>query len=374
MNEFSKYVGLDTHKDTIAVAISDACGGKPRYYGEIVNTPEAITKLAKKLSPDGEVLSFCYEAGPCGYGIYRQISKMGHDCSVVAPSLIPRKPGNRVKTDRRDSESLSRFHRAGELTAVWVPDQEQEAIRDLTRAREDMKAMERQARQRLNAFLLRHGKVYDSGKSKWTQAHFRWLERVKFEVPVQQIVFEEYVGAIKQGQQRVSGLEDEMLKVMEGWSLAPVVEALMALRGVKLITAMTVMAELGDITRFDSPPQLMAYLGLVPSEYSSGKSKRRGGITKTGNGHVRRVLTESAWCYRFQARRTAHLQRRAEKTSDEVQAIAWKAQKRLCGRYQHLLDRGKLKVQVCTAIARELVGFIWAIACEVMGRQGVVSR
>jgi transposase len=374
MHEFSKYVGLDTHKDTIAVAVSDDCGGKPRYYGEIANTPEAITKLAKKLSPDGEVLSFCYEAGPCGYGIYRQISKMGHDCSVVAPSLIPSKSGDRVKTDRRDSESLSRFHRAGELTAVWVPDQEQESIRDLTRAREDMKAMERQARQRLNAFLLRHGKVYESGKSKWTQAHFRWLERVKFEVPVQQIVFEEYVGAIKQAQQRVSGLEDEMLKVMGGWSLAPVVEALMALRGIKLITAMTVMAELGDITRFDSPSQLMAYLGLVPSEYSSGKSKRRGGITKTGNGHVRHVLTESAWCYRFQARRTAHLQRRAEKTSDEVQAIAWKAQKRLCGRYQHLLERGKLKVQVCTAIARELVGFIWAIACEVMGRQGVIVR
>jgi transposase len=374
MYEFSKYVGLDTHKDTIAVAVSDACGGKPRYYGEIANTPEEITKLAKKLSPDGEVLSFCYEAGPCGYGIYRQISKMGHDCSVVAPSLIPRKPGDRVKTDRRDSESLSRFHRAGELTAVWVPDQEQEAIRDLTRAREDMKAMERQARQRLNAFLLRHGKVYESGKSKWTQAHFRWLERVKFEVPVQQIVFEEYIGAIKQSQQRVSDMEDEMHKVMDGWSLAPVVEALMALRGIKLITAMTVMAELGDITRFDSPPQLMAYLGLVPSEYSSGKSTRRGGITKTGNGHVRRVLTESAWCYRFQARKTAHLQRRAEKTSDEVQAIAWKAQKRLCGRYQHLLERGKLKVQVCTAIARELVGFIWAIACEVMGRQGVIAR
>jgi len=374
MYEFSKYVGLDTHKDTIAVAVSDACGGKPRYYGEIANTPEEITKLAKKLNPDGEVLSFCYEAGPCGYGIYRQISKMGHDCSVVAPSLIPRKPGDRVKTDRRDSESLSRFHRAGELTAVWVPDQEQEAIRDLTRAREDMKAMERQARQRLNAFLLRHGKVYESGKSKWTQAHFRWLERVKFEIPVQQIVFEEYVGAIKQSQQRVSDMEDQMLKVMDGWSLAPVVEALMALRGIKLITAMTVMAELGDITRFDSPPQLMAYLGLVPSEYSSGKTKRRGGITKTGNGHVRRVLTESAWCYRFQARKTAHLQRRAEKTSDEVQAIAWKAQKRLCGRYQHLLGRGKLKVQVCTAIARELVGFIWAIACEVMGRQGVIAR
>jgi len=374
MNEFSKYVGLDTHKDTIAVAVSDAFGGKPRYYGEIANTPEAITKLVKKLSPDGEVVSFCYEAGPCGYGIYRQISSLGHDCVVVAPSLIPSRPGNRVKTDRRDSESLSSFHRSGELTPVWVPDQKQEAIRDLTRAREDMKAMERQARQRLNAFLLRHSKTYDSGKSKWTQAHFRWLERVKFEAPIQQIVFEEYVDAIKQAQQRVSGLEDEMLKVMPGWSLAPVVEALMALRGVKLITAMTVMAELGDITRFDSPRQLMAYLGLVPSEYSSGKSKRRGGITKTGNGHVRRVLTESAWCYRFQARKTAHLQRRAEKTSEEVQAIAWKAQKRLCGRYQHLLDRGKLKVQVCTAIARELAGFIWAIACEVMGRPMVIAR
>jgi transposase len=199
--------------------------------------------------------------------------------------------------------------------------------------------------------------------------HFRWLELVKFEIPIQHIVFEEYVDAIKQAQQRVSGLEDVMLKAMSSWSLAPVAEALMALRGVKLITAMTVMAELGDITRFDSPRQLMAYLGLVPSEHSSGKSKRRGGITKTGNGHVRRVLTESAWCYRFQARKTAHLQRRAEKTSDEVQAIAWKAQKRLCGRYQHLLERGKLKVQVCTAIARELAGFIWAIACEVMGRQ-----
>jgi transposase len=232
--------------------------------------------------------------------------------------------------------------------------------------------MERQARQRLNAFLLRHGKSYESGKSKWTQAHFRWLERVKFTVPIQQIVFEEYVGAIKQAQQRVAGLEEEMLKAMASWSLAPVVNALMALRGVKLITAMTVMAELGDISRFDSPRQLMAYLGLVPSEYSSGKTKRRGGITKTGNGHVRRVLTESAWCYRFQARKTAHLQRRAEKTSAEVQSIAWKAQKRLCGRYQHLLDKGKLKVQVCTAIARELAGFIWAIACEVMGRRAVI--
>ena len=368
MKEFSKYVGLDTHKETIAVAVADALGGKVRYYGEIANTPEAIQKLVKQLCPDGEVISFCYEAGPCGYEIYRQISQLGHYCSVVAPSLIPTKPGERVKTDRRDSEKLSRLDRAGELTPVWVPDQDQEAMRDLTRAREDMKGVERTIKQRLNAFLLRYGRSYTSGKSRWTRTHFRWLEGLKFNVAVQQIVFQEYVDAVKQAEARVAGLEKEMEKALEHWVLAPVVEALMALRGIKLITAMTVMAELGDITRFDSPRQLMSFLGLVPSEASSGLTRRRGGITKTGNGHVRRVLVEAGWCYRFPARKTAHLQRRAEKCSDTVQTIAWKAQKRLCGRYTHLLERGKLKVQVCTAVARELVGFIWAIACEVMNK------
>ena len=350
MREFSKYVGLDTHKDTIAVAIAEIYGGKPRFYGEIPNTPGAITKLEKKLSPSGEVLSFCYEAGPCGYEIYRQLTGLGHVCDVVSPSLIPRNPGDRIKTDRRDGEMLARLHRAGELTPVWVPDQEQEAIRDLTRCREDMKAVECQVRQRLNAFLLHHGKIYQSGRSRWTQAHFRWMEQIKFDIPVQQIVFQEYVDTVKQAQLRVAGLEEEMRKALPNWQLGPVVKALMALRGVKLITAMTVMAELGDISRFDSPRQLMAFLGLVPSEYSSGKTRRRGGITKTGNGHVRRVLTEAAWCYRFQARKTRHLQRRAENTSEAVQAIAWKAQKRLCGRYRYLLSRGKLKVQVCTAL------------------------
>ncbi|MCF6219427.1 MAG: IS110 family transposase [Gammaproteobacteria bacterium] len=374
MKEFSKYVGLDTHKETIAVAVADALGGKPQYYGEIANTPAAVRKLVKNLCPDGEMLSFCYEAGPCGYEVYRQISQLGHHCSVVAPSLIPLKPGERVKTDRRDSEKLSRLDRAGELTPVWVPDQEQEAMRDLTRAREDMKGLERTTKQRLNAFLLRYGRIYESGKSRWTQTHFRWLEGLKFDITIQQIVFQEYVDAVKQGEARVVGLEKEMEKALKHWVLAPVVEALMALRGIKLITAMTIMAELGDITRFDSPRQLMSFLGLVPSEFSSGQTRRRGGITKTGNGHVRRVLIESGWCYRFPARKTAHLQRRAEKCSSEVQAIAWKAQKHLCGRYAHLLERGKLKVQVCTAVARELVGFIWAIACEVMNQRVVSAR
>ena len=368
MREFSKFVGLDTHKNTIAVAVADGLGGRARYDGEIANTPEAISKLVGTLCPDGEVLSFCYEAGPCGYEIYRQISRLGHHCSVVAPSLIPTKPGERVKTDRRDSEKLCQLDRAGELTPVWVPDQEQEAMRDLTRAREDMKDLERRTKQRLNAFLLRYGRIYTDGKSRWTQAHFRWLERLKFDHAVQQIVFQEYIDAIKQAEARVAGLVKEMEKALQSWALAPVVEALMALRGVKLITAMTIMAELGDITRFDSPRQLMSFVGLVPSESSSGPNRRQGGITKTGNGHVRRVLVEAGWCYRFPARKTAHLQRRAEKCSSEVQAIAWKAQKRLCGRYTHLLGRGKLKVQVCTAVARELVGFIWAIACEEMNQ------
>ena len=190
MTKFTKFVGLDTHKSTIAVAVSDSLGGSARFYGEIANTPEAINKLVGKLCPDGEVLSFCYEAGPCGYEIYRQISRLGHHCSVVAPSLIPTKPGERVKTDRRDSIKLSRLDRAGELTPVWVPDQEQEAMRDLTRVREDMKDLERRTKQRLNAFLLRYGRIYTEGKSRWTQVHFRWLERLKFDHVVQQIVFQ----------------------------------------------------------------------------------------------------------------------------------------------------------------------------------------
>lgn len=368
MKQFSKHIGLDTHANTIAVSVAAACGGEPRYYGEIANRPAAVAKLAKELSRDGERLSFCYEAGPCGYGLYRQLTGLGHGCDVVAPSLIPTKPGNRVKTDRRDSNQLSRLHRAGELTPVWVPGPEQEAIRDLTRAREDLKSMERRAKQRLGAFLLRHGKMYERGEKKWTKRYFGWLEGVKFEQSVEQIVFQEYLDTVKYLAGRVEALEEEMERVLPGWSLAPVVEALMALRGMGLVSAMTLMAELGDITRFDSPRQLMAYLGLVPSEDSTGQRRRRGPITKTGNGHARRVVVESAWSYRFPARKTAHLQRRARRTSEAVQAIAWRAQKRLCARYRHLMERGKRTVQVCVAVARELLGFIWAIACEVMGR------
>jgi transposase len=319
-----------------------------------------VVKLVRRLRKEGVRLSFCYEAGPCGYGLHRQLLDLGQDCQVVAPSLIPRKPGDRVKTDRRDSLNLARLHRAGELTAVWVPDGAQEALRDLTRAREDMKHIQRQAKQRLLGFLLRHGKRFE-GKDNWTQAHFRWFETVKFEQPVQQIVFQEYVDSVEAMTRRVAAF-DEQLESAAGESVFwPVIEGLMALRGVKLITATTIVAEIGDLRRFATAPQLMAYLGVVPSEHSSGETKVRGPITKTGNGHVRRMLVEAAWQYRYPARKTAVLQRRAERASEQVQEIAWKAQKRLCARYRLLEARGKLKVQVCIAVARELAGFIWAI-------------
>ena len=367
MNEYSAHVGLDVHKETIAVAVALPGRGEPIYRGEIAHRRVSLRRLIGRLSPHGEVLSFCYEAGPCGYGLYREIVEMGHDCAVVAPSLIPRKPGDRVKTDRRDALSLARLHRSGDLTGVWVPGPEQEAMRDLTRAREDMKGLELKARQRLGAFLLRHGRVY-AGKCRWTQAHSRWLEAQAFELPVQQVVFQEYVDAVVQASARVASLEAQMHEALARWSLAPVVAGLRALRGVNTITAMTVLAELGDVTRFDSPRQLMSFLGLVPSEQSSGARRRQGAITKTGNGHVRRVLVEAAWSYRHPARKTAHLQRKAAAAPEAVQTLAWAAQKRLCARYLHLLRAGKAKNQVTTAVARELTGFIWAIACEVAGR------
>ncbi|WNK21241.1 IS110 family transposase [Halomonas piscis] len=363
------YIGLDVHKVSISVAVAEEGRQAPEFLGEIPNEPKAIDQLIRQMSERfaGQPLLFCYEAGPCGYGIYHQIQASGHDSEVVAPSLIPQRPGDRVKTDRRDAVLLARLSRAGELTAVWVPTAEQEAIRDLTRAREDMKAAELRARQRLNAFLLRHNKPYP-GKSRWTAAHYRWLETVRFDSPIQQLVLQEYIENVREAERRVAGLEKQMRAALTEWSLAPVVEALMALRGVSLITAMTVLSELGDISRFDSPRQLMAYLGLVPSEHSSGGSRRQGGITKTGNGHVRRVLVESAWSYRYPARKTRIIQQRAERTSPMVQAIAWEAQKRLCGRYRRLAATGKAKQQVTTAVARELAGFLWAIACEAMGK------
>jgi transposase len=366
MQEHSKFVGLDVHKETIAVSVAEANGGEVRYVGEIPNTPEAVVKLVRQLRKEGGKPSFCHEAGACGYGLYRQLRELGQDCQVIAPSLIPKKAGDRVKTDRRDSMTLARLHRAGELTAVWVPGSAQESLRDLTRAREDMKQLQRQIKQRMQAFLLRHGKRY-GGKRNWTQAHFRWLETVKLDHPVQQIVFQEYIDTVKAMTTRVEALEKQIESAIPESVFQPVIEGMMALRGVNRLTATTIAAEIGDLRRFASAPELMAYMGVVPSEHSSGSSRLRGGITKTGNGHVRRVLVEAAWTYRFPARKTAVLQRRAERAPEVVQDIAWKAQKRLCARFRLLEARGKLKVQVCMAIARELTGFIWAIGQALPG-------
>ena len=362
--QYGAYIGLDVHKESISVSVATACGAPPDSRGKIGNEPLKIRRLVEKLSCEfeGEVLLFCYESGPCGYVLYRQLVELGHDCHVVAPSLIPKKPGDRIKTDRRDANNLARWLRSGDLTAVWVPDEEQEAMRDLCRARGDFKVQELKARQQLNGYVLRHGHHWPRGKARWTQVHFNWLESLKFDHDWQQIVLQEYIEAVKAASARVSDMTTQMERVLPQWSLAPVVNALVALRGIDKLAAMVLLAELGDISRFTSPAQLMAYLGLVPSEHSTGSRRRQGAITKTGNTHARRMLVESAWSYRFPARQTMHMKRKSKLASNEAKAIAWRAQKRLCGRYRTLVDSGKNNKLVCVAIARELAGFIWDIA------------
>ena len=355
------YVGLDVHKDTIAVALAEAGGDKDvREYGKVTNTPTAVKALATKLSRGGRKLQFCYEAGPCGYGIQRQLSLAGHDCVVVAPSLIPRKPGDRIKTDRRDAINLAKLHRAGELTPVWVPDPAHEAIRDLVRARLAAVRSLRQARQQLTSFLLRHGHHYH--RPAWTLMHRRWMAGLRFEQAAHHIVLEDCIAAVEAATARRDRLAAHIETALPDWSLAPVVRGLQALRGMALVAAATLVAELGDITRFANPRQLMAYLGLVPSEHSSGGARRQGGITKAGNGAARRILIEAAWSYRFPARVSREQLLRQEGLAKPIRDVAWKAQERLCRRYRKLARTGKSPAVVTTAIARELAGFVWAIA------------
>jgi transposase len=361
LKQLITYIGLDVHKETIAVALADA--GKRsevREYGKIANTPAAIGALAAKLARDGHELHFCYEAGPCGYGIQRQLTASQHSCVVVAPSLIPRRPGDRIKTDRRDAINLAKLHRAGELTTVWVPDQAHEAIRDLVRARQAAVRSLRRARQQLSGFLLRHGRHYN--RPAWTLMHRRWLAGLRFEHAVHHIVLEDCIAAVEAATARRDRLEAHIAAALPEWSLAAVVHALQALRGMALVAAATLVAELGDITRFANPCQLMAYLGLVPSEHSSGGTRRQGGITKAGNGAARRMLIEAAWSYRFPARISREQLLRQEGLAKPIRDTAWKAQERLCQRYRRLTRAGKPPTVVTAAIARELTGFVWAIA------------
>jgi transposase len=361
MRNCTRFIGLDDSKESIEVAVAESGQrDEARRYGVIPNTPEALRKLVRRLGRP-KTLSFAYEAGPNGYGIYRELQALGATCVVVAPTRTPRRAGERVKTDRRDAASLARLHRAGELTPVWVPDEQTEAMRDLTRAREDARYAQTRAQQRLNAFMLRHGRIY-GGKTRWNQTHVRWLRQQRFSHPSQQICLDEYLEAVEEAARRVQRYDEQIRQLTPQWSRAPVVTALTAHRGVSLLTAATTVAELGDLTRFDRARDLMGFVGLVPSVDSTGLRHRTGAITKTGNTHVRRCLVEAAWAYQHPARRTLHLQRRLQGQPQFVCDIAWKAQLRLCGRYRRLKARGKQHNKVVTAIARELVGFLWDTA------------
>jgi len=367
-----RFIGLDVHADTIAVAVAEL-DGEVRSMGVIPNQPESIRKLVKKLGPV-EPLRVCYEAGPTGYVIYWQLTGLGVRCEVVAPTLVPTKAGDRVKTDRRDAEKLARSYRAGDLTAVWVPDAAHEALRDLVRCREAAKKDQLRARHRLGKFLLRRGRRPPAPMSSWTQTHLAWVKTVHFEHAAQEATLLDYLHEVEHVADRIDRLEraiDEAVKTAPE-RMRAVIDALQAMRGIALVSAVTIVAEVGELSRFATPRQLMGYSGAVSREDSSGTRIRRGAITKTGNAHLRRVVIEAAWAYRYRPAVGATLRKRQATTSPDVKAMAWKAQHRLNARYRHLLARGKCKQEVVTAVGRELLGFIWAIGVKVEagGRTG----
>jgi transposase len=366
LGEYSEaFVGFDTSKTKHAVAIADGGrGGEVRFLGDISSSPAAVERLIRKLAGRYGKLHFCYEAGPTGYGLYRQIQALGHACLVIAPALIPKRPGERVKTNRRDAVTLARLHRAGELTGVWVPDAVHEAVRDLVRAREAAADDLRRKRQQLLSFLLRHGRIYRAG-GHWTLAHRRWLAKQAFEHAAQQIVFQEAIEAIEDAAQRLRRLQQQLAVIVPSWSMASVVEAYQAMRGASFLVAVIFAAEIGEVRRFDTPRQLMSFLGLVPAESSTGDTVRRKGLTLAGNRRARRALVEAAWTYRYPARVSQTLRARLDGLPKAVRDIAWKAQVRLCARYRRLSTTGKKLPVVVAAIAREMAAFLWAIGREV---------
>ncbi len=365
MREKLRFLGLDVHAETIAVAIAEP-DGEVRSLGTIANREESVRKLIRKLGPV-EHLRACYEAGPTGFVLYWQLTQLGVDCAVVAPSLVPKKPGDRVKTDRRDALKLARSHRSGDLTPVWVPDEDSEALRDLVRQREAAKQDQLRARHRLTKFLLRTGQRPPLGLKAWTERYMRWLAQVRYTQPAQEVTRLDCMNEVEHMSLRVKRLEEAILEVVK---LAPqpmqeLIRGLQALRGVAHISAVTIASELGNISsRFESARKLMGYCGVFPSEDSSGKRIRRGGITKAGNAHLRRIVVESAWCYRHLPRVGEKLRKRHEGVPAEITEIAWKAQHRLHKRYMTMMNAGKDQRKVMTAIGRELLGFIWAIGIK----------
>lgn len=363
MYNTTKFVGLDVSKEKIAVAVAEEGRSAPRYIGMISYTVEAIRKLMKKLG-GSEQLQVCYEAGPTGYGLYRLLKSMDIECEVIAPSLIPQKPGSRVKTDKRDALNLATLYRAGELTPIYVPTEDDEALRDLVRAREDVKEDELRAKHRLTKFLLRNEIRPPDGVNKWTVRYWDWLNKLTFERSTSRIAYQEYLQQLKEFQQRLKILEQEIEEQSKTGIHAPMIQLLMTLRGVAVITATSLVAEIGSFERFQTAKQFMAYMGLVPSESSSGELRKQGKITKTGNQHARKLLIEAAWSYRYQPAVKGALKKRQQGQPANVLAISWKAQNRLNSKYFRLLSRGKEKGKVVTAIARELAGFVWAIGQE----------
>jgi transposase len=364
MKEKVRFLGLDVHAETIAVAVAEA-DGEVRSLGTIANRAESVRRLMKKLGPAGQ-LRACYEAGPTGYVLYWQLTELGVECAVVAPTLVPVKAGDRVKTDRRDAVKLARCHRAGDLTAVWVPDASTEALRDLVRAREAAKQDQLRARHRLSKFLLRTGRRPVLGVKAWTTAYMMWVRQLRYEQAAQEWTRLDLLHEVEHMAERVERLEEA---IREAVKLAParmqeVIRGLQALRGIAEISAVTVVAELGQISRFEGARQLMGYSGAVPSEESSGKRQQRGSITKTGNAHLRRIAIEAAWSYRLRPGVGPALRKRQEGVAEEIKEIAWKAQHRLHKRYSRLAAAGKDQRKIITAVGRELLGFIWAIGVK----------
>ncbi len=363
MNSDIRYVGLDVHADTFSVAVADSGQDSVSYIGKYPHRIETVLKVLRRLGP-AEQIRVAYEAGPTGYTLYRALLEKGIECHVVAPTLVPVKAGDRVKTDRRDAEKLARNLRSGDLTDVWVPSVESEGFRDLVRTREDAKADQLRARHRLSKFLLRHGQR--APMKAWSKAHLDWLRTQRFDLVAHQVVFDDYMAEVEHANSRVAALENKIAELIPSLpeQMKRLISALQSMRGIALITSVTLVSEIESFSRFESPRQLMSYVGVVPSESSSGASVRRGGITKTGNAHVRRVLMESAWNARF-IPKVAYALRRRQSDDPQVRETAWRAQQRLHKRYTTLKARGKVHQKVLVAVAREMLGFIWDIACTV---------